>query len=238
MSLALTIAAFVALGCVSAILLGVVLALLFKRKDKDEDAIEIMAAIIELQLHWPELASVVRKVGRLNIIGALRQAKIAWATYSGEKIWGLITKITVKNIPAVLHQTEHADGQSQRMQVAQTILKEIPGLLAADDTATMFDDAIFTDATGLALDAQAKANLVVIAIGIGDFGMEDTKAILMDFASDQPKASKALITAIAADLSTEAGRVNRAKKVLMKLIPHLLSDKDNAAWLRSQIPAA
>lgn len=220
-----------------AIIIGIVFAMLHKRVDKDEDECEQMAGIFQERLHYPEMGAVFRKLGRLNVIGAIRAVKQAWAAYGGEKIWILITKITVKNIPAVLHSTDHTDGLSQRLAVAQAIANELPGLMAADDTSTLIDDAIFSEATGLKLTQADKANLVLLATRLGAWGLVETQAILMDFASDTPQASKALIQSVANQLSTEDGTASLAKTVLQKLVPHLMSGKDNAAWLRALVAA-
>lgn len=227
-----------ALGLVSAaVLLGVVIAQAKKKVDRDEDECEQMAGIFDQRLHWPEMGDVFRKLGRFNLIGAIKKLKIAWALYAGDKIWVLITKHITKGIPAVLHNTDHDAGIAQRMEVAKVIATELPGLMQSDDTGVLFDDAIFTEATGLALDPAAKSQLVLVAAALGEWGMDDTAAIIRDFTDDKPQLSKALIAAVAADLSTEAGRTMRAKKVLVKLVPHMMLDKDSGAWLRALVAA-
>lgn len=223
------------LSIVVAILIGILVAKAKKRVDKDEDECEQMAGIFQEKLHWPEMADVFRKLGRFNLVGAIKSVKVAWKMYGGPKIWVLITKNVVKGIPAVLHDMDHDGAKGQRMEVAKVIAAELVGLMQADDTAILFDDAIFSEVTGLALDPASKSQLVLVASALTEWGLDDTAAIIRDITDDKPQLSKALISAVASDLSTEAGRVARAKKVLAKLLPHLMSDKDNAAWVRAVV---
>ena len=220
------------------ILIGVLLAFGKKKVDKDEDEFEQMGAIFSKDLEWPEAGEICYKAGRLNLFGVRAAIKAAWKQYAGDKVWGLITKITVKNIPGVLHHVNHADGPSQRLQVAKAIADELPGLMQAKDTAVMFGEAIESEVLGTPLDADAKAKMVIISQRFNAWGLGAFGTIFYAIGSDNESAVKVSIDAIFADAQSDDALKAAIKNALaVGIVPRLKQDPTDKQWLTNLVAA-
>lgn len=219
------------------ILVAIIAAMAKKKVDTDEDAFEKMAGIFENRLHWPEAADIFYKLGRFNLVGARQAVKSAWKQFGGEKIWALLTKITVKSIPAILGNTDHDGGQAQRIELATTIATALPGLMSAKDTAVIIDEAIEQEVLGLALDADAKAKMVITSQRLNAWGLDPFGSIIYAIGSENEAAVKVGIDAIFADTQSDDAMRAAIKSALPTIVSRFKANPDDIAWLRNLVAA-
>lgn len=198
---------------------------------------EKIGGVLRERLHWPEAADIFSKIGADDKIGVWESIKAVWRQLQGDGIWAILTKITVKSISAILHNTDHQDGASQKMAVATAIAVELPFLMKDDDTATLVDETIESEVLGTSLGADGKAKMVLISQRANAWGLGDFGAIFYAIGSDNESAVRVSVDAIYADFQSDDALRAAIKNSLSVIIPRLKQDPNDKQWLTNLVAA-
>lgn len=193
-----------------AVILAVIIVMVAKRRvDKTQEEWIAIGNVLERDLGLKGAGKVFYKLGAGNIIGARAKAKALWDQYgTADQIDDLVARIVKQALPKLLEHPEH------KVAIGQLIAERL---------------------LPFKLDAQTKAELVMIQTRLDEWGMPGLAAAALAIATDQPEVARAQILAIATDLRTDEGTRSRAKKVLRKLVPELMEKAEDAEWLRGLV---